>query len=279
MNNPFVKIIVELLLLAVAVFFGFKACSNVKGTIDFGHEREAREQVAIQRLIDIQTLEKEYHTQFGVYQDTFALLKQFYLEGEISVSYQNGSNTDTLAIEATEKIKDQIIKDYARRRITFKKGEGLRKEDSLNICLYRDYYLKDTVKYKDLLFTVNIKRPVRDTLFNNRPDFCIDSLEYIPFSGGKKTVFWATTEGDETGLSLSIFEIKMPYEDLLTGLDPKEVATYCKEREKFDDRIRYYREKGQDVPATADPSKNPDQRPGLQIGGDYQFGNGVGNWK
>ena len=94
-----------------------------------------------------------------------------------------------------------------------------------------------------------------------------------------KTVFWATQEGDETGLSVASYEIKMPYEDLLAGLDPKEVATYSKEREKFDDRIRYFREKGLDLPAGKDTTKSPDQRPGLQIGGDYQFGNGVGNWK
>lgn len=279
MNKPFVKIAIELLLLALAVYLGYQAFHTVQKTVDFKSQREARELVAQQRLMDIQTLEKEYFSQFHVYQDTFEVLKQFYLEGEIGIVFQNGSNTDTAALLVTEKLKEQIIKDYARRRIVFKKGEGERKEDSLNISLYRDYYLKDTLKYKDLHFTVSIPRPVRDTLFRGREDFCIDSLEYIPFSGGKKIVFWASQESDITGETLSTYEIKIPYEDLLTGLDAKETAAWCKEREKFDDRFRFYSQKGEEMPTAVDTTKSPDQRPGLQIGGDYQFGNGTGNWK
>lgn len=273
MNNKIVKIIVELLLLAIAGYFAWRALDNVKGTIDFGTEREAREAVAIQRLTDIQTLEKEYYTQYGVYQDTFEVLKKFYLEGAMSVSFQNGSNTDTVAFLATQKLKDSILKDYARRRITFGKGDAVRKEDSLNVSLYRDYYLKDTVKYKDLLFSVRISKPVREQIFTDRPDFCIDSLEYIPFSGGKKIVYWANEESDETGLSLAVYEVKIPYEDLLTGMDSKEVSTFCKDRLKFD------HDQPKIKPVGVDTTKCPDQRPGLQIGGDYQFNNGAGNWK
>ena len=267
------KIVIELVLVALAVFIGLQIYFNIKGTMDFDAERQAREQVAIVRLTDIQTLEKEYYNQFGVYQDTFEVLRNFYNEGMMSVSFQNGSPTDTVAALRTEALKEQIIKDFAKRKITFGKQDAIRREDSLNTVLYRDYYLKDTVEFGNLLFTVRIDTPVRSHLFTDRPDFCIDSLEFIPFSGGKKIVYWANEEIDETGLSLAVYEVKIPYEDLLTGLDPKEVATFCKDRLKFDHDVPKHK------PVGIDTLHSPDQRTGMQIGGDFQFNNGAGNWK
>jgi len=266
-------IAIEIALVAVAVFIGAQIYLNIKGTMDFDAERLSREEVAKVRLTDIQTLEKEYYNQFGVYQDTFEVLRNFYLEGKMSISFQNGSATDTLAALRTDKIKEDILKDFAKRRITFGKQDAIRREDSLNTVLYRDYYLKDTVEFGNLLFTVRIDRPVRDHLFTDRPDFCIDSLEFVPFSGGKKIVYWANEEIDETGLSLAVYEVKIPYEDLLTGLDPKEVATFCKDRLKFDHDVPKHK------PVGIDTLHSPDQRTGMQIGGDYQFNNGAGNWK
>lgn len=273
MNKP-VKIILEVLLLAGACYLGYRAVANVKGTIDFGTEREAREAVAIQRLSDIRELEKAYYNRYGVYQDTFAVLKDFYLNQSIATMYENGSLTDTVATEMTDKIKQEILKKYERQKVKFGKTELERKNDSLNISLYRDYYLTDTIKYKDLQFKVPIMQPVHTQLFTNRPDFVIDSLEFVPFSGGKKISYWAHVEDDETGSSVPVYEVKIPYEDLLTGLDENEIRAWCKDRLKFDhDRPKS---------GIVDPNDTlhaRDQRTGLQIGGDFEFNNGNGNWK
>lgn len=272
--NKTVKIIIEVVLVAVACFFGYKAVKNVKGTLDFDSERQAREPVAIQRLNDIRELEKAYYNRYGVYQDTFARLKEFYLNENLAVTFENGSLTDSLATIETEKIKAEILKKYERQRVKFGKHELERKTDSLNLCLYRDYYLTDTLKYKDLQFKVPIEQPVRSQLFVGRTDFVIDSLEFVPFSGGKKISYWAYVEDDETGSSVPVYEVKIAYEDLLTGLDPKEIRSWCKERLKLDhDRPKS---------GIVDPNDTihaRDQRTGLQIGGDFEFSNGNGNWK
>lgn len=275
--NKSVKIILEVVLLAAACYLGYRAVSNVKGTIDFGTEREAREVVAKQRLSDIRELENAYYRHYGVYQDTFAVLKDFYVNGNISTAFENGSPTDTVAMEKTEKLKQEILKQYERKKVKFGKGDLQRKNDSLNISLYRDYFLKDQATYGYLQFRVMIDQPVRTQIFTDRPDFCIDSLEFVPFSGGKKVCLWAYVNADETGSSIPVYEAKITYEDLLTGLDEHEIRSWVLDREKFDrDRPKGYKP-GQPIPA--DTTKAADQRTGLQVGGDYEFNNGNGNWK
>jgi len=68
------------------------------------------------------------------------------------------------------------------------------------------------------VFSVTTQIPVRDTLFNSRPDFCIDSLYYIPFSGGQKTEMEAVIK-KVSGVQVPLFEARMPYRALCMGLD------------------------------------------------------------
>ena len=105
-------------------------------------------------------------------------------------------NDDSLAVVHTAAVK-----------------KGLKGKD-INEQLYAKYLAGD----KNLVFSVENKIPVKDTLFNHRDDFNVDSLKYIPFSG-KQLVEMEAVEKMVSGVSVPLFEAKMPYKKLCKGLD------------------------------------------------------------
>jgi len=76
---------------------------------------------------------------------------------------------------------------------------------------------------------------VADSLFRTRQDFSLDSLKYIPFSGGK---LFKVESGviERGGVSVPVFEIKAHYKVFLSGLDNQHVINLIKAR---DDIERY----------------------------------------
>ena len=107
---------------------------------------------------------------------------------------------------------------------------------------------------RNLVFAVSNKVPVRDTLFNGREDFNIDSLKYIPFSGKAPVQMEAVTKM-VSGVQVPLFEAKMPYKLLLKGLDNQLRINLDAERR---DQNRYE---------------------GLQVGSITAPNNNAGNWE
>ena len=73
-------------------------------------------------------------------------------------------------------------------------------------------------KGEHLVFSISSKVDVKDTLFNTRNDFNIDSLKYIPFSQGD-TIQMESVIKEVSGVKVPLFEARMPYKSLLKGLD------------------------------------------------------------
>lgn len=194
MKKP-VKIIIEVVLLLLIAGLVYANVSSIMQPVRFNKEKARRENVAIQRLKDIRTLQVAYKSVTGKFTADIDSLKDFYRNGEMVVLMQVGSNDDSLAVVHTEQVKK------ANRKIT-------------NQDLYKMYLSGD----KHLVFTVENKLPVRDTLFNNRPDFNIDSLRTIPFSGGAPVQMEAIVK-QVSGVQVPLFEAKMPYKLLLKGMD------------------------------------------------------------
>ena len=149
----------------------------------------------------------------------------------MEVIMQIGSQDDSLAVAHTEAVKK------ANRKITPAE-------------LYQMYLNGD----KNLVFAVANKIPVRDTLFNGRDDFNIDSLKYIPFSGKAPVQMEAVTK-QVSGVQVPLFEAKMPYRLLLKGLDNQLRINLDAERR---DQNRYE---------------------GLQVGSISAPNNNAGNWE
>lgn len=234
--NKSVKIAVEIALLALIVLLAWLLVKGIMKPVDFNKQKAYRESVAVQRLKDIRTIEVAYKSVYGTYHASIDTLVQFYNEGEMSIVMQVGSMDDSVAVAHTDAVK-----------AAYKKKN--RKEMS-GADLYEVYKAGDT----QLVFSVESKIPVRDTIFASRENFCIDSIGFIPFSGGEKVEMEAVTK-QVSGVQVPLFEAKMPYRKLLKGLDNQLRINLDAERE---DQNRYA---------------------GLQVGSVTAPNNNAGNWE
>ena len=232
--NKLVKIIVEILLALAAVGCVYGIYRSIMKPVNFNKEKARRQEVAVQRLKDIRTLETAFKGVNGRYTADIDSLINFYNTGKMDIVMQIGSQDDSLAWENTKALKA--------------KNKKLKKEemDALFMDLYR--------KGEKLVFSISTPINVRDTLFNNRPDFCIDSLKYIPFSG-KQPVETDAIVKTVSGVQVPLFEARMPWKALLKGMDNQlriNLDAEAKDQNKYE---------------------------GLQVGSVTMPNNNAGNWE
>ena len=196
--NKALKIVLEILLAGLIVGIAWATVASIQKPVKFNEEVAARSKVGIQRLKDIRTLQEAFKSSYGRFSPSVDSLKLFYETGKMDIVMQIGSNDDSLAVVNTEAIKK------ANRKL---------KGAELTAKLQEAY-----AQGQRVVFSVTTQIPVRDTLFNNRPDFCIDSLYYIPFSGGQKTEMESVIK-KVSGVQVPLFEARMPYRALCVGLD------------------------------------------------------------
>jgi hypothetical protein len=198
--NKTVKIIVEILLALVAVGCVYGIYSSIMKPVNFNKEKARRQEVAVQRLKDIRTLEVAYKGVNNRYTADIDSLINFYNTGKMDIIMQVGSNDDSLAVENTKKYKnDKAFKKLSKEEQNAKFME-----------LYK--------QGEKLVFSISTPIAVKDTLFNNRPDFSVDSLKYVPFSG-KQLVETDAIVKTVSGVQVPLFEARMPWKALLKGMD------------------------------------------------------------
>lgn len=95
---------------------------------------------------------------------------------------------------------------------------------------------------------------VKDTLFNNRKNFVIDSIKYIPFSG-KQKVEMESVIRTVSGVQVPLFEARMPYKALLKGMDNQLIINLINEK------------------------KSMNRYEGLKVGDVCTPNNNAGNWE
>ena len=233
--NKSVKIAVECALAVLIVLVAWLTVRSVQKPVKFNKEVAARSQVAIQRLKDIRTLQVAFKSENGRFSPTMDSLKMFYESGKMAIVMQIGSMDDSLAVVNTEAIK---------------KAAGKKAKPEEILAKLQEAYQAGT----PVVYSVTNQVPVKDTLFNNRPDFCIDSLAYIPFSGGAKTEMESTIKL-VSGVHVPLFEARMPYKALCKGLDNQLRINLDAERR---DQNKYE---------------------GLQVGSVTAPNNNAGNWE
>lgn len=226
------KIVIEIVLFAAILGLVYAIYSSIMKPVNFNKEKAQRETVAIQRLKDIRTLQVAYKGVSGKFLSSVDSLCDFYNNGKMKIVMQVGSEDDSLAMVHTQAVKKQL-----GGKVT-------------NAQLY-ELFLKGD---KDLVFAVETEIPVRDTLFQNRPDFRVDSLKYIPFSGGM-AVEMESVNRMVSGVNVPLFEARMPYRALLKGLDNQlriNLDAQCRDQNKYE---------------------------GLQVGSVTTPNNNAGNWE
>ena len=228
------KVFTYFILPLAIVGLTYAIVQSVMEPVDFNKHKAYRESVAVQRLKDIRDLQVAFKNVNGKYSSTIDSLKLFYNEGKMKIVMQVGSKDDSLAMAHTDKIK---------KKYRHLKGE------KLNQKLNELYQAGET----NLVFQVTTEIAVKDTLFNSRPDFVVDSLALIPFCGD--SIIMASTIKTVSGVKVPLFEASMPYKSLLRGLNNQLRINLDAERE---DQGRYK---------------------GLQVGSITAPNNNAGNWE
>ena len=232
--NKVAKIIIEVVLLAAICGLVYLLYSNIMKPVNFNKERDMRKAVAVQRLQDIRTLQVAHKSVTGKFNSSLDSLKQFYESGQMEIVMQIGSMDDSLAVMNTEAIK---------------KANKKLKPEQLTQKLQEAYAAGQKV-----VFSTVTKVPVRDTLFRNRPDFCIDSLKYIPFSG-KEPIQMESAIKMVSGVPVPLFEARVPWKSLLKGMDKQLIINLNAE------------------------SRDLNRYEGLQVGSITAPNNNAGNWE
>lgn len=232
--NKAVKIILEVVLGIIIVGLAWAFIASIQKPVKFNEEVSSRSSVGIQRLKDIRTLQEAFKSVNGRFSPTVDSLKLFYDEGKMDIVMQIGSQDDSLAMVNTDRIKK------ANRRL---------KGDALTAKLQEAY--ESGVK---VVFSTVTKIAVKDTLFTSRPDFVVDSLKYIPFSGGQEVEMESAIK-KVSGVQVPLFEARMPYKALLKGMDNQlriNLDADCRDRGRYE---------------------------GLQVGSITAPNNNAGNWE
>ena len=233
--NKLVKIIVEILLALAAVGCVYGIYRSIMKPVNFNKEKARRQEVAVQRLKDIRTLEVAFKGVNNRYTADLDSLINFYNTGKMDIIMQVGSNDDSLAVENTKRVKDKAFLKLSKEE-----------QNARLMDLYR--------QGQKLVFSISTPIAVKDTLFNNRPDFCIDSLKYIPFSG-KMPVETDAIVKTVSGVQVPLFEARMPWRALLKGMDNQlriNLDAECEAQNKYE---------------------------GLQVGSVTAPNNNAGNWE
>lgn len=236
------KVLLYLIFPLAIIGLGYMIVESVMEPVRFNNEREAREQVAIQRLKDIRTLQNAFKTENGRFTASFDTLKSFYTDSSMKVVMQLGSADDSVAVANTEQLK--------------KRNPRIKPEQMLE--LYR--------KGERLVFRIENEIPVKDTLFKEvrtdaRLAFNLDSLAFVPFSDGDSITMAAVVK-TVSGVRVPLFEASMSYKSLLKGMD-NQLRINLDAQEKERNEKKY---------GTSDFS-------GLKVGSVTAPNNNAGNWE
>ena len=82
--NKVTKILLEVILAAIAVGLVYLLYSSIMQPVNFNKEKDSRQAVAVQRLNDIRTLQVAYKSVTGKFNSSIDSLKQFYENGQMS---------------------------------------------------------------------------------------------------------------------------------------------------------------------------------------------------
>lgn len=210
------KTVIQVVLAAAIIALGYLLWESIQKPIRFNKEKNRIESATIQRLKDIRTAQLAFRSEFGQFTGDFDSLIIFLKTDSFSV------------VQAIGSVPDSLIDELGRKKAEIQAlKEGLISRDTIRLSV------------KDSLFTAS---------------YPIDSLKFVPYTQGYEFELGAGSL--EAGkVVVRVFEAKVPYDILLTGLDRQEIINYKELREK----ITGY--------------------PGLRVGSLEEATNNAGNWE
>ncbi|HDZ42267.1 MAG TPA: hypothetical protein ENH59_11405 [Bacteroidetes bacterium] len=210
------NVVVRILLIAAIVVLGYLLVDSIMNPIRFNKERDRREEAIKERLINIRTAQVAFKSKYGRYTGSFDTLINFVKTDSFPLIYKEGAVTD------------EMIEEWGTRA----EREALR----------RGLIVRDT-SYTTVL----------DSIFT--PDFPVDSLRYVPFSGATEFKMEADLVETASKVKVEVFEASVLNDVFLQGLDPQLIINYNILREKITGF------------------------PGMRVGNVKEPNNNAGNWE
>lgn len=109
MKKLFTYFILPLVIVILAVLI----VRSINEPLKFNKERDARHEVAIQRLKDLRELQSTFKAAFGYYAPVMDTLVDFYKNGKITIVRQIGSMDDSIAV-AKKLVRRENIEIFVR---------------------------------------------------------------------------------------------------------------------------------------------------------------------
>ncbi len=187
--------IIQIVFVLVIIVLGYLIVDSIMEPIRFNQEVEVREQVTINRLIDIREAQKAYKDIYKRYTGSFDTLEAFLDTGSFSVIKAIGEiPEDWLDEMGFEKAREKALK------------EGVISREATEV-------------------------PVLDSLFG--AGFALDSLRLVPFTEDVVFTMESGEILTTSNLIVQVIEVSVQYDDLLNGMDGQLIVNYKDERMKI----------------------------------------------
>lgn len=204
------------ILLIIAIFaLGYFCVESINKPVRFQKDYELRRQKVIERLVDIRSAQVAYRSINNKFTGSFDTLIAFIKNDSLPLVRMEGSLSDSLLLA------------------------GMTERMALQMGIIK----RDTIRIS-----------VKDSLFSRKP-WIVDSIKFVPFSGGKTFELGATTINTVSGVKVPVFEAKTHNNVYLQGLERQEVINLN------------------------DKSKKLEKYAGLKVGSLEEANNNAGNWE
>ncbi len=301
------KKVLNVALLVIVAALIYANFGSVTSPLKFEDDRLKRDNVVIDRLIDIRTAQVEYRAQNGKYAATFDELIKF-LEGRMEVVNKNYLLND-LQLQLVRDFKIEDTNPADKENMTFSEDEADRivlnliadskndsKQAKKNIAISRlkkldDLYKSETapgLKIAKAFRRDTTYRAYVDTLFHN-VNYDLQQLRYIPFSddgNGRPVEFYMKADSIQTssvnkaGGYIPVFEARADFIQYLQGLNKQELDNYLLQVKtkgtEFREELILDKKTGEPMMGDNGPLKN--RIPCRKVGDVTKNNNNAGNW-
>ncbi|GAB4284360.1 MAG: hypothetical protein Kow0068_09390 [Marinilabiliales bacterium] len=196
MNNKYVKIAIQLVLLVIAIVLAYLLYRGIMTPIEFNKEKDKRYEATIKKLIDIRIAEVAYKDVNGKYTDNWDTLINFVKHGKFPIVKKIG----TIPEELIDSLKDF---DLAER-------------EALKMGLIS----RDTVEV-----------PVLDSLFSK--DYPIEQIKYVPYTDNAVFDLKAGQVKTASQVVVEVFEASVHNDVLLHGMNKQLLINLNDEKEQL----------------------------------------------
>ena len=209
------KTVLQILLIVAIFVLGYYCVESINKPVRFQKEYELRKSKVIERLIDIRSAQSAFRSMNQKFTGSFDSLEYFIQNDSLPLVRMEGSLTDSMLAAG-------VTEMMALRM-------GVIKRDTIRIS-------------------------VKDSLFSSKP-WIVDSIRYVPFSGGKTFEMGTNIINTVSGVKVPVFEAKTHNNVYLNGLERQEVINL------------------------SDRSKKLEKYAGLKVGSLEEANNNIGNWE